>query len=353
MRNTLFISFFLISLVGNAQISILSSHLPDADDTLITRNAAILQEIDLEATGSNFNWNFSLEDIQPLMLNPSVVCYDVNETPLAYQVLFNNPFDPNHNSDFALGVQQADVVGVSFENAYMYYKNSSTKYTVTGMGASINGIPLAAQMNQPDLIYSLPLTYGVSDSSVSVMNFDVPQLGYYGLNQNRKFECDGWGTLTLWGETFEVVRVRSVVNASDSVFMSMINMGIRIPRPETITYEWLSTEFNVPVLKVTTTGGFVSSVQVADFYEPPTAVTNLDVELIQLFPNPVQHTLNLRLPFNHTCKVEILNAVGERVMSTICNQSNPSIAIETLPVGLYTLVIQQEERNYVAKFIKE
>jgi hypothetical protein len=138
-----------------SQISITSAELPQANDTLVTQPGTLLTEVDLESTGSNHFWDFgpSILTIQPA--STTLPCYDVNDTPLAYQFLFNNPFlYPNHNSEFGLGAESISLTGITLENIYMYFKNSNSQYSITGMGASINGIPLAAQKIDTELIFN-------------------------------------------------------------------------------------------------------------------------------------------------------------------------------------------------------
>lgn len=346
------ISSFL-ALNASSQITITTNDLPDAGDTIVTRNAAFLEDVDIEATGANHTWSFGFDILEPLNLNAGIVCYDVDETPIVYQFMFNNPFDAAHNSDFAVGVQQAGVAGVSFENAYMYYQNSPTKYAITGMGASINGLPLAAHMNEPDLLYNLPLTFGSLDTSHTTMTFDVPQLGFYGLDQTRSYECDGWGTLSIWEQSFEVLRVKSIINASDSVFTSFINMGIRLPRPETVTYEWISTEHIAPILKVTTTGGNITQVQVADIYQDPTSVKENEELAVSIYPNPSSDVLNVVLENNSIALAQIFDAQGRLMKTERLNKANSLINITSLAKGRYILQLTQGEKTQSHSFIKE
>lgn len=350
---------FLFSLIVfsaaclSGQITIATNHLPNAGDTLVTRNAMFTSSVDMEETGEYHEWNFGFDVLEPLNLNPDVICYDVNNTPIAYQFLFNNPFDPAHNSDFALGVQQAGVAGVSFDNAFMYYKNHATKYTVTGMGAGINGIPLAAKMNEPDLLYKLPLNYGDEDSSHSVMNFDVPQLGSYGLDQYRWYVCDGWGTLHIWDESFEVLRVRSVVHAADSVFTGFINFGIHIPRPETITYEWLSTTYKEPILKVTTTAGVISQVQVADIYHPIAEVREVAGSKMAVYPNPADELLTIQIDSGTHTTIEVHDMTGRLVLSKIPTTLRSHLDVSSLDAGVYIISAHRDGRVLSKQFVKK
>lgn len=347
-------TFALVSFVTivQSQIIITTNHLPDAGDTLLTRNAMLLDDVDLEETGPNHTWNFGFDILEPLNMNGGIPCYNVDDTPIVYQFMFNNPFDPEYNSDFGIGVEQADIATVNFEDAYMYYQNSNTKYAITGMGATINGLPIASHMDDPDLIYRLPLVYGNADTTDSELSFEVPQLGYYGLEQTREYQCDGWGTLNIWDQSFDVLRVRSVVNASDSIFTSFINLGITLPRPETITYEWLSTEHIEPILKITTAGGFVTQVQTADIYEDPSSITEQQVFALEVYPNPAKNELYIVSSDNKVMSADIIDAQGRKVVSTKVSNRQP-IDISALQAGVYSLILSDGNKTVTKTFIKE
>ncbi len=352
MKTIFTISILMLSHFANAQINIASANLPHANDVLITRNAQFVGTVDPMPTGADHTWTFTESVLQPLALNAGVTCYDVADTPLAYQFLFNNPFDPSHNSDYANGVQQANVGTLTFENAFQYHKNSGNVFSITGMGATINGIPLAAQMNEPDVLYDLPLTYQTTGNSASLMSFDIPTIGYYGVDQTRSYECDGWGILNIWGQSFEVLRVRSVVNATDSVYTTLFGtgFGIAFPRPESITYEWISTTHNVPILMVTATAGTVTQVQTADITSPNAVSEKLNLNL-QVYPNPCRGQIAIQGAREKTA-VNIFSMNGKLIhQSTV--QLNQSLDVSFLSAGIYFVTIIEREQFNTVKLVIE
>ncbi len=343
MKKIYFLLFALVSIVAHAQITIQSAHLPNAGDTLISRNATFLGEFDPEVTGANLTWNVGFDLLQPGYLNAGIACVDVDDTPIAYQFMFNNPFDPDHNSDFAYGVDQAAVATITFEDAYQYFKNSGNVYAMTGMGASVNGLPLAAHMNDPDVIYDLPLTFNTNGSSTSEMQFDIPSVGFYGLQQQRDYVCDGWGTINIWDLTFDVVRVRSVVNATDSVYTELFGGGIgfSFPRPESITYEWISTAYNVPILKVVSNGGFVTQVQTADIYNDPSLIRETANQRLNIFPNPTSDVCRIN-GLNQQASLSFYDATG-KLVKQVTSYNGETLDISNLNTGIYQIVVREGE----------
>jgi hypothetical protein len=73
--------------------------------------------------------------------------------------------------------------------------------------------------------------------------------------------------------------------------------------------------------------------------------------LIQIFPNPVQHgeiTLSIPDLELETANLELINASGIRVLSQSIIDSNTTLDIQLLPAGLYWLNV-----NIDGKIIQE
>jgi hypothetical protein len=334
----IFILLMLAAHCATAQITIQHSHLPNEGDTLITRNATFTTDYDLEDTGADHDWNFSSDLLQPLNLNAGIPCYTLDELSFLDQAVFNNPFYEEYNSDFGLGFEQADLGVVTFDESYQVYKNSGNVYAVTGVLSTINDIPLIAQMDDRDVIYDIPLTFGTSGSSNSQLEFEVPTLGFYGLDQTRSYECDGWGTINIWDQSFEVVRVRSVVNGSDSIYVDFIGNGLSFDRPETITYEWLSTEFIVPVLRVTTTGGLVTSIQTADILEETTVEALHMHHGVKIYPNPTTDQVQIWQAKGTICNYTLYASSGKFIQSGQFTETM-TLDLQNLATGSYLLRI--------------
>jgi Secretion system C-terminal sorting domain len=322
-----------LHLTVHAQINITSAELPSAGDTLITQPANLLTDVNLESTGASHFWDFgpTVLAIQPA--TTALTCYDVNETPLAYQFLFNNPFlYPAHNSEFGLGAESISLTGITLENIYMYYKNSNGKYSITGMGASINGIPLAAHKNEPELIFNTPLDYSDLDTSHSEMSFDVPGFGYYGQVVDRNYQCDGWGTLSIAGLEFEVLRVRTEASGTDSLYSSTFGFGFMLPRPATTEYSWYATEFNVPLLQITVSEGIVTNVVTAPLSLPEGIEEQSNSTIA--YPNPANGIIQL-ITTSHDYLV--CDTRGNEVWRN-SEVRNPTIDCREWPSGVYQLV---------------
>lgn len=336
---------------SNAQISIDHSHLPDAGDSLVTMSAQLQGSIDYTLTGENFTWDFQ-ENILSNNQNPAIQCASLSNLSFFNLIYFQNPFDQAYFSDYGIGIDAFEIpnIGITVEDAYQIYKNSSGVYAVTGQVATINSIPVSAKFEDRDVIYDIPLSFGMSGNSDSELLFDVPTVLTYKTHQTRSYECDGWGTLNMCGQSFDVLRVRTVQNGVDSITASFFPVPIGIERPETITYEWLSTSFKVPVLSVST-ADFQTTVNVA----PVCAVVdveNMDVSNhpIKVYPTPSSDQLFVEGIMELT-PFTLYNSSGQIMQRDILYPGIP-LSISPLPNGLYQLSIEHGHGITTFKLVK-
>lgn len=340
-----FASTFLI-----AQVEIVSSNLPDANDVLVQQNAILLTDIDPEISGPDAVWNFDFDVLEPMNTTTTTNCLDVSSTPFTFQFLFNNPFDADHNSDFAIGVDQFDVAGMlTVEDAYFYYQNRSDRYAITGMGASLNSIPLGAQGEPVDVVYELPLNYEDQSTSDSELLFTLPETFTYRLQQSRSNNVDGWGTINIWGQSFDVLRCRTEIEANDSIYINQFGFGFALDRPLSVEYKWLSPNYKVPILQITTTGGVVSSVLVADIY---TSVEENETSTFAMYPNPASDNFRINGDFTPNDLMTIVNAQGQIVYNGNIPSSR-TIDTSAFANGLYVVSIYGEKETMSKTLIIE
>src|SRR5690606_16795685 len=156
-----------------------------------------------------------------------------------------------------------------------------------------------------------PMNYGDQDTSFSSFNVTVPTIGYYKQDQWRYNEVDGWGELILPGNTFQVLRVRSVLQQRDSIHVDQFGFGFATNRPQTVEYKWLAQGMDQPVLVVTTSGGFNTT---ARFYYDPAVTTGVAEAGTDgggmIWPNPADDHLNIRLPDDLVGVLVVRDAAG-------------------------------------------
>lgn len=323
-----------MGITASAQLTIGSADMPSAGDTV--RYQTTTTTADMADTGPDHLWDFSA-------LVPGGEAADtmvtVGSTPFLYQLFFNNALlYPDNKADYAMRGPDIGIQGFTISNVFNYSKSNSEGFRDVGFGANVNGLPASVQRTPVDWIYRFPLNFGDQDSSASHFQISVPSLGFYGQDQMRRNEVDGWGTLILPADTFEVLRVKSRIERADTIHIDQFNIGFAIPEPETIEYKWIAQGMDEPVLQVTSVGGLNTVVRF--FYQPDSITTGIaavsNPELMHAWPNPANTVLHIDGASQGPLE---LVAEDGRVVRTIPNTSRmtKSVDVSNLAPGLYTL----------------
>lgn len=320
-------------------IVITRNDMPNINDTLrISVSDNLLGIIDLNDTGEGHEWNYAALPSYSQRVEEFVD--PVFGTPLAYNITFSNVFDMNYFATIAApnvsGPQQFGFGPVQLEEIYDFFRETNGFFANIGMGATINNIPLTTKMEPRDMIYRFPLEYGATDGSFSQFGFDVPDFGHYGQKMLRTNAVDGWGTLTTRFGTFEVLRVYTELERTDT--MSLQGFGFDQSRPKEFEVKWLGKNHGIPLLKVS--GQFLFGQMVVNEVvyrdsvrgftppgpfeeeeeeeeEEPQSVHDGDVlRGLSAFPNPVMSdlTLDFSLRTSGTVTLNVMDVSGRRIV---------------------------------------
>lgn len=307
MKMRLIMLTLVFPMLMQAQIVITQSDMPSSGDTIRHSNTVDIGFIDFEATGPNFNWDFS--GLVPF--TQSVDSFvSVSETPLFYQLLFfftANLAKKEYEFDQFPGFQVTD--------SYRYFKNSSSSFQEVGFAVSLNGLPLPTLYDDADIIYTFPLEDGTIDSSFASYEFDIPGLGFYGGWKKRNNEVDGWGQLTTPFGTFEALRLKTEILQYDSLYIDSLGFGIPFYQ-ELTEYKWLGEEMGLPLVHVTDNGlvqtvSYIDSVRVMITGSKPEVKSNV----MHVYPNPAHRHLRLEAGIKpgEQYSLKIVNMAGKVV----------------------------------------
>lgn len=271
MKKTCFLLLAILACsISNAQITISSSDMPVAGDTVrYSISASVVSSTLLNQTGTNQTWDFSF--LAPT--NQDIAAF---KTPasinIAYLLSFGSSSYGKYDGDMTIGVVQATDV-------YTFYKNSSGSFVADGRGftASASPLPLTQTYTGKDIIYKFPLNYGNADTnsySSSEANAVVAQVASSGRRINT---VDGWGSITTPYGTFNCIRVKSVVRHTDTLKTQFINLPVTKNFTE---YKWLAAGQKIPVLEIVVTSGIGGS----------TVIRYRDVYRASVFVNKARFT---------------------------------------------------------------
>lgn len=244
--NVLILILFAAVVQLRGQVVITTDDMPDIGDTVRVSQADAGGLADPAVTGYNFSWDYSA--LEPNSQN--VIQYvSPTTTPYLYQIAFN-PMVTN----LASPISSLDFFPGEVTDAYTFYKNTSTEYVCAGYAASVSGIPIPLKYSQAEHLYKFPLSVSsVPDSSISDFVLDYPGVAYLSINKKRVNSVDGSGSLTTPFGTFNTLRVKSVINEHDSIYLDSLQAGIPLNRYYT-EYKWLSNEYPEPILIITQEG---------------------------------------------------------------------------------------------------
>ncbi len=361
---TILLPCLLFLLVGNAafsQITITQSDMPQPGDTIRLSTTTDTTGLPAPAyTGAGVTRNYST-------LFPKSQTIDtflsVTSTPLAYQFFFNDIIlYPAYVSTVAQAGPTPPALGpITIKNVINYYKDESSNYESVGYGANINAIPTSVKDDAIDVIYNFPMNYGNADSCNSSNHIGIASFAYYGQQQKRVNHVDGWGTLITPFGTFSALRVKTLIYATDSIYIDTLHFGFSAPQPEQIQYKWLANGQALPLLQINETVIANRPVYTNTVYRDKihaagiTSIQSL-VNTIALYPNPAKENsiLNYTLPNNTEIKISLFSADGgfiQKVFEGNQFAGNHQLVINTsqLSPGIYLVKISGNNEQVVKR----
>lgn len=355
------LSIMLCVNFGFAQLTITNADMPSVGDTFRVSNGLITAAIDPVPTGSQFTWDFSMLQMVTQDVDTFV---NVSSTGGIYSIVFSNlPFNPYRANLAARGSALPAIPQLTISDVVYFYYNSSGGYEVSGYGANINGVSAPIPFNNKDKIYDFPLNFGNTDSSDSDFQLNVPGLGFYGHNQHRVNEVDGWGTLITPFGSFNTLRIKSQITSVDSLYIDSVGTGFGFSLPPTTEYKWLGAQSGIPLLQITTTNTLgteiISSIRYRDSLRVLTGIEALDAQSnLQpfLYPNPSNgiFTLETTITTGNPTAITLYSINGEKIKELWSgnlrvgkNSLNFDIKDTPLANGIYLLKIESDGSEQV------
>lgn len=348
----------------NAQITIGSSDMPNAGDSVLISVTNNVDTNDIALTGANYTWDYST-------LIPNFQRYEKFDSPLTFPTPFNilfNIFNTSYGNENNI-LTSLPIPGVTLDMAYDFLKESSSKFRQIGAGYTINSIPLPFLYSSDDVIYSFPMGYLNTDSCDYKFGLPIPAIGYYGQTGHRVNVVDGWGTVTTPYGTYNALRVKSTIAAVDTVELDIVGVGTNIPLPLRYEYKWLATAKQIPVLKVDATDVLglitVNNVEYQDTIipgVPQLGIANfMDNDFNSIvYPNPFTDNtiLQYSLSGRSQVKISITDIVGKTI-ATISDESQTSgtyqkqinVSEQDLSQGVYFVILQTNSGKAVHRII--
>jgi hypothetical protein len=158
----------------------------------------------------------------------------------------------------------------------------------------------------------------------------------------------------LPGFTFDVLRVRAVLEQRDSIYVDQFGFGFATNRPETVEYRWVALGMDAPVLIVTTVAGIATT---ARFFDGAQVGVGVAEGLVRdgsaLWPNPADATLYVQLPEGVGGVAVVYDAQGREVYRSGAHRAGAlfTIPVEGLTPGAYTVQLGDGGLPWSKRFV--
>lgn len=348
----------LLPSLAFSQVTITGNDMPDPGDSIRVSYALTLGPVDHTLTDTNYVWDYSF-------LVPSAQERIEYITPVAFPFSFLSDLAVTNYSPDSL-----PFIGQLPTNFTDYYKSSSTSFRQVG---TTFDIPQMTSFSAPiifsaaDYVYRFPLNYGNMDTCDAAYAFNIPGIGFLGQDRHRTNEVDGWGTLITPLDTYQVIRVRSVLDITDTVSLDTTNQtGYSLVRPTEVQYKWLAPGMKIPVLEIDCQILFnaevVTNIQYQDTLRDSlfqVSMQNLhpDAPRVSVYPNPANETVNVFYQQSGNGPVEFIltDLSGKTVLNAVDKSANQTgirpIDVSGLTAGIYLISVVSETGTTVSKIV--
>lgn len=343
-----------------AQITILEDDMPQPGDTIRKSITTDSDGIDYEQTGPGHTWDFSELSV---MYQQVDTFESVGLTPAIYQLVFNNQFlYPDYKATVAKKMSDFNFIpGLDLSDSYQFFKNSSQDFREVGLGVTLNGLQLPVPYQLTDAVYRFPLSFGRNDTSFSMLEYEIPGMGYLLSEKNRINEADGWGTLITPFGQFEVLRMKSTINEYDSLYSDSLGTGFPVNR-NIIEYKWLGKGTSVPLLQVSEEGplvtiAYVDSVRSLFFGEKEYSSPAFD---FTVYPNPCTEyfSVSYELFSASPVRMMLISIDGNLVFRLMESRQERGLysrvfypAVEKIPSGFYLIRVEAGKNTFTRRLI--
>jgi hypothetical protein len=356
-KRFLLLSTLVLSSQLIAQITINSSDLASADDTVLV-GISTQTTLDYTTTGANQVWDFS-----NLTRNSERIdtFYNVSSASALYQLSFNNFLTPNYKADYynkLLNNNLPSVPGgtVTLDKPVFFTKNSSSKSEIVGMGVEVNGVEVPVKADTVDIIYQYPMNYNDNWTSRSYLYMDMNPTfnAIFIRHQLRQSTVDGWGTITTPFGTFDALRVKSTITYTDSVYIDL-GFGAQwlpVPTPQDIEYTWWTNGNKIPLLKVVERNGSPATIEFRGVTDYASINKQDNTTLFEIYPNPTNNVLNVNLNNYKNAQIQVIDITGKILFTTNTTQTVNSVDVSELTKGVYFIKITSNNQTTTKQFVK-
>lgn len=345
-----------------SQITLSGNDFAGANDT-VRLSQTLNPVIEYSVTGPNFNWDFSgltaasqfLKKFEPVSFSSLLV-------QVEFGVLAPTPYKASYfveSRDIPID-QLNQFLPAELSNLNQFSKKSVDSITSLGYSIAVNGQALPFKSDTIETRYKFPTNFEDTFSTRGYTYFDLNPVTDFKLKQYRQRTSvvDGFGTLITPFGTFEVLRIKSVINGLDSVYQTFFGIGSWNTLPQTVTteYEWWAQgkeEALLKIVEVENNGiSQIRSIEYQDIYLGLDASNEEKSIEFNLVPNPANNLISIESDLAIE-QIKVIGLDGSVVLKQDANNASKStIEISMLQAGVYFVEVSSGKFTATQKLIK-
>jgi len=355
---------FSFALSGSlfSQITLSGNDFAGANDT-VRISQTMDPVIDYTLTGPNFSWDFSgltaasqyLKYFQPVSNSTILV-------EAEYGFTASNEYKATYfleSRDIPID-QLNQFLPAELSDLNQFSKKTTDSITALGYSLSVNGQALPFKSDTIETVYKFPTNFEDTFSTRGYTYIDLNPVTDFKLKQYRQRTSivDGFGTLITPFGTFEVLRIKSVINELDSVYQTFFGGGGWNVLPQTVTteYEWWAQGKDDAMLKIVATENNgtpqIRSIEYQDIYLGLDASIDENSFEFNLVPNPANNLISIESDLVIE-QIKVIGLDGSVVLKQNTNNvSKAEIEISLLQAGVYFVEVSSGKFSATQKLIK-
>ncbi|MBM3164756.1 MAG: T9SS type A sorting domain-containing protein [Bacteroidetes bacterium] len=330
----------------SAQITLDQNDMPSVGDNIPRKSDTMTVLPGPGGSGPNQTWNFTATSNYVVSENTSVV--SVASTPSANQFGNSNMAMTNDNA------------------SYLYFNKSAQSFTTQGFSGDLLGSGIINAVFNPDLtLHQFPRTFGSSFNDLYVIDVIVPGAAINPLVSQIRFKrssmvhdtTDAWGQITTPQGTYDVLRIYTTDNYTDSIWALPIFPPtwslVSTSSGTTGSYSWVGKGGKLAIAEMSfDTLGAPKIFRWTELDGIGVGIEEEALPAVNIFPNPCTDHIIIENALPE--QISLLNAYGQNVMvEKIATLTGTRLNLRNISNGLYFIETNKDQVKLKKHFIKE
>lgn len=346
MKHLLLFSITILCPFIWGQITIDQTDMPSVGDYIPRKSDTMTVLPGPGGSGPNQVWNFTSLSSYVITENTSVV--SVASTPNGNQFGNSNMAMTNDNASF------------------LYFNTSAQSFSTQGFSGDLLGTGVINAVFSPDLtLHQFPRTYGSSFNDTYVIDVIVPGAAINPLVSQIRFKrssvihdtTDAWGQLTTPHGTYDVLRIHTTDDYTDSIWAlpifpptwSLVSTSSDL----TNSYTWVGKGGKLAIAEMSfDTLGAPKIFKWSELTGIGVGIEEPVSSTIRLYPNPCLNHVFIEGFFPE--EISFLNVFGKRLeVEKVQLHSGTQLMLEDFANGVYFIETTKDQVTFKTKIIKE